>query len=182
MAVELKVKSGGSWRTITQPEVKSGGIWRQITTIEVKSGGVWREVFTLPSGVVTVSGETISSQGIGFQTATVIFRADGTTDKFTTQTGTTQIDVATDWIIPNDAADSTYEVRYTSLVGDAFTFFAAAEDVWVDLGSDRQWGYRDTNSNFFVLKTGTATFEIRKDGGAVIASATYSITANMTTF
>ena len=45
MAAELKVKSGGSWRTITAPEVKYSGSWRAIKTIEVKSGGVWREVF-----------------------------------------------------------------------------------------------------------------------------------------
>ena len=46
MAGELKVKSGGSWRTITAPEVKYSGSWRAIKTIEVKSGGVWRAVFS----------------------------------------------------------------------------------------------------------------------------------------
>lgn len=46
MPIETKVKLGGIWRFITQPEVEFGGLSRQITTIEVKSGGVWRTVFS----------------------------------------------------------------------------------------------------------------------------------------
>ncbi len=52
MAAELKVKSGGVWRTITAPEVKYSGSWRAIKTIEVKFGGVWREVFALVTGPI----------------------------------------------------------------------------------------------------------------------------------
>lgn len=57
MAAELKVKSGGTWRTITAPEVKSGGVWRTIKSIEVKSGGVWRSVYA--------SGPSVSPNGAG---------------------------------------------------------------------------------------------------------------------
>ncbi len=42
---ELKVKYGGSWRTITAPEVKYSGSWRAIKTIEVKKAGAWETVF-----------------------------------------------------------------------------------------------------------------------------------------
>ena len=60
MAAELKVKSGGSWRTITAPEVKVSGTWRAIQTIEVKSGGIWREVFS--TGLqVSLSNTSVSN-------------------------------------------------------------------------------------------------------------------------
>lgn len=47
MVVETKVKSGGTWRTITDPQVKSGGTWRTIQQIQVKRSGTWRTVFEL---------------------------------------------------------------------------------------------------------------------------------------
>ncbi len=136
---------------------------------------------SVSGGVVTVSGETgISSVGAGNQTVRVDFLQDGTIDKFETQSGSTQLDVATDWIIPNTGADSTFDVRHISPTGDPFDISAAAVNVWVNLGSNRSWGYIDTDPSAFAIQNGGATFQIRKDGGAVIDSAIYSMLANRT--
>ncbi len=59
MATVLKVKSGGSWRTITAPEVKLSGSWRDIKGIEVKEGGSWRTVF-LAGPEVSPSGANVT--------------------------------------------------------------------------------------------------------------------------
>ena len=128
------------------------------------------------SEVVTVSGESINDT-VSQPTdaiAGVRWNADGTVDKKEALTFT-QIDSGTDWVIPNGAASSDFEVRYTALTGDAFTTAAAAEDTWIDLGSARLWEIRsDAGDNL----SNSSTFEIRKNGGAVLDSATYTITAN----
>ncbi len=65
MAAELKVKSGGSWRTITNPEVKVSGTWRAIQTIEVKVAGVWEEVFAPGIIVSPVNDQILSLDFLG---------------------------------------------------------------------------------------------------------------------
>lgn len=131
--------------------------------------------------IVSVSGETIGSAGVGSQLARLDFLAVGTVFKFETSSGNNQIDSATDWIIPNGAASSDYDVRYINLSGDAFTFSAASENTWIDLGSDRSWGYIDSNPAPFELLFGFATFQIRLGpSGPVLDSATYTLAANRT--
>ena len=72
MAAELKVKSGGSWRTITDPEVKYSGAWRAIKTIEVKIAGVWQQVFSVlvvsaaANGAVNVRAGATCYAGVSF--------------------------------------------------------------------------------------------------------------------
>ncbi len=107
--------------------------------------------------------------------AWVIFNPDGTVDK--REGGSvTQIDSGTDWIIPNIAASSIYEVRFTGLTGDAFNVLSAAADNWVDIGTGRAWGYTNTTNG--TTASGDATFEIRRgSSGAAIVGATYDLTA-----
>lgn len=124
------------------------------------------------SGVVPqLSGEVVNSTAAATNDCDVAFRADGTVDTVTTQFGTVQIDNATDWIIPNGAANSTYDIRYINLTGDAFFTSSASENTWIDLGSDRQWGLRLTGTG---SDSTTVTFEIRDDHGTTVASAEYT--------
>jgi len=91
-------------------------------------------------GVVTLSGETISDivDDPANAEVRIIFRADGTIDKYEGGV-TTQIDAGTDWIIPNGAANAGYDVGYSGLTGGVFTTESAAEDTTINLGADRTW-------------------------------------------
>ena len=179
MATELKVKSGGLHRLITQPEVKFSSSWRQIVTVEVRSGGVWRTVFIPTVGNVTVSGEVISDIGSGdrlFRAALVV-KLSGTSDKIVNTTQT-QIDGATDWIIPNGDASSLYEVRYTGLTGDALDGSTSlAEDVWGSLGANKFFSQRWVAGAGIGMKSSVFTVEIRFNGGAPLDSASYTLNA-----
>ncbi|NIN97027.1 MAG: hypothetical protein GTN93_18175, partial [Anaerolineae bacterium] len=64
--------------------------------------------------VITVSGETINQPNQTNPKVSVRFNTDGTIDKgigTTVSLTYTQIDAATDWIIPNAAASGFYEVK-----------------------------------------------------------------------
>ncbi len=126
------------------------------------------------AGVVTVSGESINDVAAGARLyrAALVFRTDGTVDKIENTT-TTQIDSSTDWIIPNGDADSTYDVRYTSNVGDALhSSTSLSEDTWGAMSTDR---FFEQRTNDIEQKTSTFTIEVRKDGGSVIDSASYTL-------
>ena len=78
----------------------------------------------------------------------------------------------TDWIIPNSAAHIDFDCRVTSVTGDAFDNAAAANDTWIDCGSDRTW---NTLQSVIGSKLTNFTFEIRDPNGVTVASAAYSV-------
>jgi hypothetical protein len=124
------------------------------------------------TGVYTLSGETISDDSFGDTgIAGIRFNSDGTVDK--NEAGVfTQIDSATDWIIPNGAASGNERVRYTSMVGDDFTTKAALEDTWIAISGNPAWSLETDTSPQSL--TGTCTFEIDNGSGPVLASASYT--------
>ena len=129
--------------------------------------------------IVTVSGQTITPAPVadpGNAKATVIFNADGTVDQNRNES-VTQIDSATDWIIPNEKASGDYDVRYTGLTGDALDIAAAAEDAWIALSSDREFGLTQT---VIGTKDTTVTIEIRGPDGSTIDSASYRFITEVT--
>lgn len=138
------------------------------TVISVPVGGLVLTglVPTITIASFNLDGESITNVLTGV--ATVWINADGTVDK-TDFGGRTQIDSATDWVIPNSVASSDYDVRYTSLTGDPLDVAPAAENVWVDLSVDREFGNNLGNSTF--------TIEIREPGGETVASGVYSCLA-----
>lgn len=132
------------------------------------------------TAILTLSGETIAGTDSGSpfdSTAGIRFNTDGTVEKGEEDNGGgivwTQMDAATDWIIPNGAATSDFEVRYTNRVGTPdFTTSAAAEDSWVDMSTQRVWLWNETTSG---NKTFDADFEMRRgSSGSAEASATYT--------
>lgn len=134
-------------------------------------------IFSAPAPVVTLSGETtVDNISGGTKIAGIIFRADGTVDSVIGVT-IAQIDAATDWIIPPGLADSSYEVRFVSLTGDAWTTAAAVENTWIDLGADRRWDVQESSGG---ITSNNVTFEIRKDGGAALDTGFYTHTADDT--
>ena len=123
-------------------------------------------------GKVTLSGEDIVDNDSGSAQVHIIFRADGTVDKKEGAT-TTQIDTGTDWVIPNVAANATYDVRFVGLTGDAFTAEAASVNTWIDLGSDRTWSLEKSIPGGY---DNSVTFEIRGGGGTTLDTAVYTFT------
>ncbi len=133
-------------------------------------------------GVVTLSGRIVTvEEEIIAAIAGVRVNSDGTVDKRESAVFT-QIDSATDWIIPNSAAPDDYEVRITNVVFNAGTGFfvsAAAEDVWIVLTSDREWSVRDTDSSAGGNKDTDFTIEIRKgSSGGAIETGAYTLIAD----
>ncbi len=128
-------------------------------------------------GLVTLSGETIEDRGGSGRTAGIRFNTDGTVDK-RERNDYTQIDVATDWIIPNVAATSEYEVRFTGHTGDPFTELAAAENIWIAISTAREW--KLVNGSGGSTDTANATFEIRRgSSGAAMDTGAYVFIAEV---
>lgn len=122
------------------------------------------------NGIVTLSGEAISSGGAG-KDASLIINTDGTLDKSEDDV-TTQIDSATDWIIPNSSADALYEMRFVSFVGDAFSTD--------ELGGENNWTAISTNRELALpgdvaSKSCSFTLEVRFNGGPTIDTGAFSI-------
>jgi len=109
--------------------------------------------------------------GAGFS-----FNMDGTVDDWDRNSGFTQIDTATDWIIPNSAASSLYEMAYTSFTGDALTTDEfGGVDTWVNMSENREVRLiSDADPEALSCQF---TMQVRLNGGAVISSAVYTINA-----
>lgn len=120
---------------------------------------------------VTLSGESVSDSAVSAAFASISFQSNGQVHK-TEGVTSTQVDSATDWIIPNAAAPGTYEVRLSGRTGTAPT--GPAENTWHALSTTRTWSL--TNSSPPSTISCSFTIEIRK-GSTVLASATYSLSA-----
>lgn len=80
-------------------------------------------------------------------------------------------DSATDWILPRAFATADYDVRVTSVTGDAFTTSPGANGTWFDLGSDRTWSTTQTTIG---SKDTSFTLEIRDPTGTTVSN-TYTL-------
>lgn len=128
-----------------------------------------------PVYTVTLSGQTIEHNTIPGDTAVaaIRFNSDGTVDQGIDGIFS-QIDSITDWIIPNVEADSTFDVRCTG-VGGSWTSSPIADGSWINLGTSRTWTVQRISTEG--TNEVTATFEIRKDGGAALDSGFYTVRA-----
>ncbi len=129
---------------------------------------------------VNLTGATIASVGNGYTVAIFYILADGTLWKYTRQGGTEQIDAGTDWIIPNEDADSTYDVRYTNHVGDPLVLYTdiAVEGTWVSMGIG--WSLHIFTADDEAPVTCTFDLQFRKDEGDVLATASFTMSATRT--
>ena len=131
-----------------------------------------------PLLTVTVTADTITDSDVGgLALAGIRFNADGTVDEYVGGSFS-QIASATDWIRPTDEASSLYEVAYWGASGEPFSVQASSEGSWINLGSDRLYYMRADSGEG--ANSITCTFGIRYDGGSVIDSATFTITATST--
>lgn len=80
-----------------------------------------------------------------------------------------------DWLTAGNAAD--FDARMTMISGSSFT--NAALNAWLNLGTERIWQLT-RNGSFEGSSVGTGLLEIRPSGGgAVLDSATISLTATV---
>ena len=122
--------------------------------------------------ILTLTGETIESENSAGAIAGVRINADGTVDQ-NIDNQFFQINADTDWIIPNAAANDSYQVRATVLSG---SLSSGTVDEWLDLDDDRPFSVVATPGN-----TTTATIRIEIGiGGTAIVSADFTLTADAT--
>ncbi len=128
---------------------------------------------TLGGGyVVKLSGEDVSDTQSSPATAmsTITVRSNGTVEK-TENTTTTQVDASTDWVRPASLASSAFEVMATVNSG---AVQSGTTGSWLNLGSNRAWSCtRNVNGT----ASANLTIAIRHNGGAVISSNTYTLSA-----
>lgn len=145
--------------------------------IHFAGGGGRSPVLTLDSGQ-TIFQET---GGGGNANARVKVDNDGNVYK-SEDTGTpswTQIGTATNWIRPTNRSPGDYEVRYTSLTGDALDAATTAENTWHPMSSG-DWTLVQTQSGTGT-DSSTFTVEIRKgSSGAAAVSDSFTLTATVT--
>ncbi|MBN4046392.1 hypothetical protein JYU02_00150 [bacterium AH-315-P15] len=91
-----------------------------------------------------------------------------------TSSGRTQIDGATDWVIPNSAAPDDYEVHCHLDSGSALTS-SDAQDTWLPLTTTRKWQIKRGSEG---IGTAQITIGIRKgNSGAATVSGIYPLSA-----
>ena len=120
--------------------------------------------------LISLSNRTVFSSGAASQTATYTLESDGDIVATTTPVGA--VDVG-DWIDPKAAAPGTYEVLATIVSG---SLSSGTTGSWLALTSNRSWS---VTRGSLGDATCIITVEIRKGGGATLASATIELTAEV---
>lgn len=114
---DMHTRVSGTWKKVDALHVKVSGVWKAVQTGYIKVSGVWKEFYAAVA--YAMSGQ---AGIIGFETqpasaiAGVRVNADGTIDKITGDASSptyTQIDAATDYVIPNGAVTGNERFRCT---------------------------------------------------------------------
>lgn len=179
--MSLYVRHGGVWEDVFSGKfwVYDAGAWKQVNAAWVYDAGSWKKFFS--TGTVTVSGESIlASAASGPVNAQLLINTDGTLDK--NDNGTvSQIDAGTDWIIPNSAASSDYEVRFTNLVGTPAGATTLTENIWAPIDQQHLVGVRRTGAEGTGQNIVTFTLEIRQgSSGAALDTGNFTLQAEIT--
>jgi hypothetical protein len=155
-------------------QVNVSGVEKDVAgQIWINVAGTWKEALNL----VTTTNRPVNGfvTSPGTSTAGLRFNSDGTKD--TNIDGAySQSGASTDWIVPNGFASADYDIRYTALTGDALTSAPAAENVWIDLGSDRLFAVSRSSIG---VSTSTLTIEIRGPDGTTLDTCTQTFTAEV---
>ena len=138
------------------------------------------------AGALAASGVFVPSVNLDGQVVTNVdapapvlagirVKSDGTVER-ALDASWSQVDAATDWIIPNGAASGDYEVRATEIAQTGGATRSGTTGSWLALSSTRTWTIQKE------IGTGTATWdltlEIRK-GSTTLASGTYELTVTV---
>jgi len=162
--MDAHVKVSGTWKTLEGIHVKVSGVWKEVQTGYIKVSGVWKEFYSLIS--YALSGEAGIS-ALETQPATayagIRINADGTIDKRINSVYT-QIDVATDWGIPNG-----------EVTGDE-EFYCTDNNANIDGGSDATGSWITAPAQWYVSSSGVSksldlTIQVRPASGEPAADS-----------
>jgi len=174
------VKTGGSWREVSQPYVKVGGTWRTVSNVYVKTGGTWREVWAAGGGgpVVSMSSFSVYAYSTVAETyAQVRYSTTGeefenssdTLDNFSSSRG--------DWLTSGTASDC-YIERTVNSGSLNYRDFGATR---LQMTANRELGVRDLTA---IAGYQTANVTVRMydaaSGGTQLDSVTYVVEAEYT--
>ena len=127
--MDAHTKVSGTWKKLDGIHVKVSGTWKAVQAGYTKVSGTWKQFYAAVT--YALSGETgiNGSQPGGTSNAGVRMNADGTVDKLV-DTVYSQIDTATDYIIPNSAVKTAIRFRATNN-GDALDAGSSATGSWL---------------------------------------------------
>jgi hypothetical protein len=133
-----------------------------------------------PAGdVVTLSGEVVLAFSFNADaTAEVFLNTDGTADSRINLGSLTQIDAATDWVIPNGSAPGLYQARYTNRSGSILSSATASEDTWSAFSGGFYTIRNFDNTVFLGGPDTTVDLQVRLSTGAVLATGSYRVNAD----
>lgn len=174
----IHVNDNGTLREIAEVYVNDNGTLRQIQEGYINDNGTLRQFFA--AATVTVSGESISdSDSPGPVEVRLRFNSNGTVDRYI-NSGYSQIDSLTDWVIPNSASSNTYYIRLTVDSGTTPSGSATASCLTLGNGSSREWTLTRQAVSGSGSTTGTYTVEISDDSCATtLDSGSYTLTATI---
>lgn len=140
---------------------------------------VKRAILDSGGDAVTVSGASIADYRESPTDSYARLKVDDDGNVYRSlDTGTpswVQIGTVDDWVRPTTSSPGLYEVRWTGATGTVSSS-TVAEDTWHSLSTSDFTIY-----NSFIgpigTKSTTFTIEIRLDGGSVLDSASYTLTA-----
>jgi phospholipase/lecithinase/hemolysin len=85
------------------------------------------------------------------------------------------------YITPNSAQSSLDEVRITSVTGDTLSYQSQSNDLWIAIDQTISYYNSDSNPAAGGAKSTTFTLELRYNGGSVLDSAVYTVSADYET-
>lgn len=134
--------------------------------------------------VVTITNDT--NEAFNFSADAVaqhIWNTDGTLDEKDNSNSPIQINASTDWIIPNDAASSSYRIRHTSATGDTGAPWvpAGAINTFIAISAARAYKVTDTTATIGG-KSVTYAIEIDDGSGTALDSGSMILTADREDF
>lgn len=183
MGKDVHLNIAGVWKTIDACNVNIGGVWKDVDVVWVNIAGTWKEAWR--GTVYNLDGQPIElADAPGPILTGVRINTDGTVDQHTDDNTTdhyVQIDSATDWIIPNGAATSSYWVRATEVAQTGGGTLTGTLATWLQLTGNREWSIERQAVSGAGTSTWDLTIEIATDSGGsnIVASGLYEMTSTI---
>ena len=182
MVSETKIRVGGIWKTLGDPEVKVGGAWKVISTIEIKVGGAWKTAFAV--GGINQPDITVEQSHSGRQIVCgVFFQIDGGSDLVDLdQIARARVAGEYHTDEPDSNIGPNYDIRQASLTSGIWDFESLTVGTWGNLSAGKGWwvvrtwgkGMENEGSDNAV-----GVFEIR-DAATESILATFTVDATAT--
>jgi len=171
-----KYYSGSSW---VEARMKAylGSVWEEVP--KYYTGSAWEDLNA--QTVVTLTGASHTAFNIGSDAIAYFWlEASGQFSKQSNAASRVQINVFTDWVIPNGAAPGSYRGKYSGLTGDTGDFSASLGTGYGALTSDKYVAVTDSTPG---IGTKSISLTLHIDDGSVEQdTGAYTLTADREDF